>query len=174
MLRLKYLYKQSCSWQNLEFLRNTRSHPSIIKNVFHTKKITRIEQENWYTEDYCTDPNYMIWLVYDENKQVPIAYIQYHIESLIHRRCNVGYVISPEFSCISNVYDKKIINMMIKNVKGWKDEIHRLETKILTSDNVRLKKLTQCGFEIDSLIRDYIYKDGEYRDIYLLSYLIGV
>lgn len=173
MLRLKYLYKDNCSWQNLEFLRNTRSHPNIIENVFHSKKITRTEQEEWYENDYSTDPNYMIWIVYDDDKQSPIAYIQYHLESLIHRRCNVGYVISPEYSCVSNNYDKKVIKEMIKNVKGWKDEIHRLETKIFTTDEIRVQKLTDCGFEIDGIIRDYIFKDNEYRDVYLLSYLLG-
>ncbi len=172
MLRLKYLYKDNCSWQNLEFLRNTRSHPAILENVFHTKKITRIEQEDWYENEYCTDMNYKIWLVYDDDKQTPIGYIQYHVESLIHRRCNVGYVISPEYSCLTDKYDKKVINMMIKNVKGWDFEIHRLETKILTNDYVRLNKLTECGFEIDGIIRDYVFKNNEFKDIYILSYLI--
>lgn len=172
MLRLKFLYKTNCSWQNFEFLRITRSNPNIDKYLFHTKKITRIEQENWYYETYAKDPNFLIWFVYDIEMQVPIGYVQYHIESLIHRRCSVGYVIAPEFSIMKKKYELKIVKMMIKNVKGWKDNIHRLEIKIFPEDVSRFNSLTNCGFEVDGIIRDYIFKNFVPRDVYLLSYLL--
>jgi len=171
MLRMKFIFKTSCTWQNLEFLRETRSHPEVMKYLFHTKKITRIEQENWYDE-YKLNHNHLMWIVYDDQSNSPIAYIQYHIDSLLHRRCTAGYVIAPEFNYCAKKYDTNIIRMMVKNIKGWKDEIHRLQVKIFPEDILRLRKLTKAGFEVDGIIRDYIFKDGEFRDVYVLSYIL--
>lgn len=173
MLKLKFLFKDGCSWQTNEFLRETRSHPRTLENIFHTKKITRIEQEEWYEKEYCVDKNYLIWLVYDESKDAPVAYIQNRIESLIHKRCSFGYVIAPEHNIIKDIYSDAVIKMAVNNIIGMRDEIHRIETKILTTDLSRLEHLTNNGFEIDGVIRDYVYKDFQYKDVYVLSHLIN-
>lgn len=175
-IRFKYLFKNGYSWQNLEFLRMARSHPANVKFLFHTKLITRVEQEWWYENEYCKDPNYKIWIAYDEKSNEQIAYVQYHIESLIHRRCTAGYVMSPE--CYGK-YDKRILSWLVNNVRKWKfekeneTEIHRLQMLIFPDDVIRLNNLTNNGWEIDGVLRNYVYKDQIFRDVYVLSTLIS-
>ena len=59
-LRFKFFAKKQFSWQNSEFLRETRSHPFIVENLFHSKKITRTEQEQWYWDVYSNDFDFLI------------------------------------------------------------------------------------------------------------------
>ena len=96
-LRFKNFYKDHFSWQDSEFIRNVRSHPDTNKILFESKKITRVEQEYWYNNEYCKNENYMIWIAYDEERKCPIAYTQFFVESYVHRRIKFNYVISPEF-----------------------------------------------------------------------------
>lgn len=173
MLRFKFLHKnvqQNIIWMNLEFLKNTRNHPNIIKNLFHPKHQTRVEQESWYYDEYSKDLNHLIWIAYDEKKSCPIGYIQYHIETLIHRRCQVHYVVSNEFE--KSKYDNKLIKWSVDNVKSWNDEFHRLTAYIFPEDSKRLENYCSEGFEIDGILREYVYRDCLYRDVMVLSKLI--
>ncbi len=176
-IRFKYILKQGCAWQNLEFLRLTRSHPDNVKFLFHTKQITRVEQEWWYENEYCKDDNYKIWIAYDERSNEQIAYVQYHIESLIHKRCTAGYVLSPLYS--NSIYHKRILKWLVRNVKNWQfeigneTEIHRLQMYIFPEDIIRLNNLTNNGWEIDGIMRNYVFKDQKFRDVYVLSTLIS-
>lgn len=170
MLRFKYLYKDGCSWQNLEFLRATRSHPSVVKYSFHSKQITRMEQEWWYENEYCKDDNHKIYIAYDDKMECPIGYIQYKIRSIIHRRCSVNYVVAPMF--LDYKFDYKLIKWCVNSISNWTDEINRIDTKILVTDDNRLKNYIRTGFEIDGILRKYVYKDGIFQDIYVLSNLI--
>jgi RimJ/RimL family protein N-acetyltransferase len=171
MLRFKYLFKDEFNWQNIEFLKNTRNHPEIMKTRFHNRKLTRIDQEDWFYNTYSPDLNYKIWIAYSEEKSCPVGYIQYKIDSLVHRRCQVKYAIAPEFSGCG--YGKKIVKWSVDNVKTWEDEIHRLWATFLTDDEVIMESLSACGFEVDGVLRDYVYKDGVYRDVYVMSILIN-
>ncbi len=172
MLRFKYLYKDGCSWQNLEFLRETRSHPYVVKNCFHSKQITRIEQEWWYENEYSKDENHKIYVAYDDKMECPVGYVQYKIESVIHRRCNVNYVVAYQF--IDYKFDSKLIRWSVNNIisPSWGDEINRLQTMILVSDENRLKNYINNKFELDGILRKYVYKDGIFHDVYVLSRMI--
>lgn len=170
MLRFKFLYKDGCSWQNLEFLRATRSHPHIVKNSFHSKQITRIEQEWWYQNEYSQDENHKIYIAYDDKMECPIGYIQYKIESIIHRRCHVNYVVAYQF--IDHKYDSKLIRWCVNNISTWNDEMNRIQTMILVDDENRLQNYIRCGFEVDGILRKYVYKNGIFQDVYVLSTLV--
>jgi RimJ/RimL family protein N-acetyltransferase len=167
MLRFKQLYKDGCSWQNLEFLRATRSHPSVVKNLFHSKQITRVEQEYWYENEYCKDDNHKIWMAYDDKLECQIGYVQYHIESLVHRRCSVNYVVAPQFQAYK--YDKKLIRWTVSNIMNFEIDFNRIHTFVFPEDDIRVMNYTSCGFEIDGVLRKYVFKDGVYRDVWVLS-----
>ena len=107
-LRFKYLQKKFYIWQDLEFLRTVRSNALVGDILFSSKKITKVEQEDWFQSVYSCDNDYHIWLIYHEQKKCPIGYVTIRIDSIIHRRLNFNYIISPEFNYIK--CDKSIIN----------------------------------------------------------------
>lgn len=170
MLRFKFLYKDGCGWQNLEFLRATRSHPYVVKTSFHSKQITRIEQEWWYENEYSKDENHKIYIAYDDKMECPIGYVQFKIESIIHRRCSVNYVVAYQFA--DHKYDSKLIRWCVNSVSTWTDEINRIQTMILVDDENRLQNYIRCGFEVDAILRKYVYKNGIFQDVYVLSNIV--
>src|SRR3990167_6618936 len=96
-LRFKYLYKDYFDWKELEFLRQIRSHQDIQCQVFHEKKITKIEQEHWFYDTYCKDEEYTIYLVYSESRECIVSYVTLH-HNILNNRLQFDYFVSPEFS----------------------------------------------------------------------------
>lgn len=49
--------------------------------------------------------------------------------------------------------------------------IRRFEAKVLKTNEASLKMYEKCGFETEGLLRESVYKNGEYIDQYILGYL---
>ena len=175
-LRFKYFFKgdgkNDYNWMDSEFVRQLRSHPKVNQFLFQNKNITRIEQEYWWENEYSKNNNWHIWIVYDEGLECPIGYINTHIDSIMHRRCQTDYVISPEFD--ETKYETKIVRWMISNAKHLEPDMHKVWMYVFPENERKIEMLNKkFGFEVDGMIRDYVYKDGIYRDVYLLSVLIS-
>jgi hypothetical protein len=172
-LKYKYIYKDNYDWVELDFIRELRSNPAVIKNVFHSKAITNIEQEEWFSKDYAPNLNWKIYIIIDCEKNIPIGYVNFKIESLIDKRCSFDYFILPELSYIK--YDNFILKWCKYYSKVLEENIpiHRLQIYVFEYNKSKVEILYENGFEIDALIRDYIYKDGKYFNVYLMSAIIS-
>lgn len=51
--------------------------------------------------------------------------------------------------------------------------IHRIHANVLESNEQSLKMLKKCGFKIEGLLRDAVFKAGKYQNQYVLSLLRG-
>lgn len=49
--------------------------------------------------------------------------------------------------------------------------IHRIQANVLESNMQSLKMLKKCGYVIDGLLRESVFKDGRYQNQYVLSLL---
>jgi hypothetical protein len=174
-LRYKYFVKgdKSISYNHLdnEFLRQLRSHPKVNKFLFQDKNITRIEQEYWWENEYSNNDSWKIWIVYDEYIERPIGYINTKIDSIIHRRCQTDYVISPEFD--EAKYENKIIKWMINNSKNIEIDIHKIWMYVLSENIKKIETMNKFGFEIDGIVRDHICKNNIFKDVYLMSLIVS-
>jgi len=169
-LRFKYFYKDVYNWKEADFLRMARSHPLVSKHLFESKNITRVEQEDWFERIYKDDIDHKIWIVYDEEISAPIGYVQYHIDSVIHKRCEVGYVIHPLY--FGKGFGHALVDWSIRNVTTFEEEIHKLWLTVFTNNNIAIKIYQKNNFNIEGIYRDYIYKDGIYRSVFMMSLLI--
>lgn len=169
-LRFKFFAKKQFSWQNSEFLRQTRSHPDIVPKLFHTKKITRCEQEQWYWDIYSNNLNFYIYIAYDEKIQNSIGYVQFHIDSLIHKRCEVGYVVHPLYQ--KKGYGGELIKWSMWTMLNWEDDINRMWLTVFPENKKAIGLYKKYGFSEDGVMKDYIYKDGIYRNVSLMSVLL--
>lgn len=170
-LRFKYFYKDVFNWKELEFLRNTRNHPLVRKNLFNLRTITRIEQEEWFEQEYTKNENKRIWIVYDEEIHAPVGYIQYIIDSVIHKRCEVGYVVHPMHH--GKGFGNAFVDWSIRNVTTFEEEIHRLWLTVLPDNEKAVAIYHKNGFKIDGLMRDYVYRDGTFENVYIMSLLLN-
>lgn len=169
-LRFKSVLKNVFIWQDSEFLRVTRSHPDVVSSLFHSKKITKIEQEEWYEGVYQQDPNFRIYIAFNTKFSKPVGYVQFHIDSLIHRRCEVGYVVSPNF--YGNGYGDRMVKWSINWAIGQGDDIHRLFLTVFPENKKAIHIYEKNGFVKESLMKDYVFKDGKYRDVVLMVMLL--
>lgn len=171
-LRFKYFYKDNFNWMDSEFIRKTRSDELIYKNLFITKKITRIEQEHWFEKEYSQDKNWHLWIAYDEDLSVPVSYISIKIDSIIHKRVHFNYVMPNSFSN-KKFYHNNIMRFVINTSKDIEIDMHKLWTYSFLQNEKRIKYLCEkWNFEIDGILREHVHKDGEFRDVYVLSLLL--
>jgi len=175
-LRFKFFFKgenqKDYNWMDSEFIRQLRSNINVNKFLFQTKNITKIEQEYWWEHEYSKNENWKIWIIYDEKIECPIGYINMHIDSIAHRRCQVDYIISPDFDEMK--YETKIIKWMINSAKKIEIDIHKIWLYVFPENERKIELLNKkFGFEIDGIIRDHVYKDGKFRSVYLMSLLVS-
>lgn len=169
-LRFKRFYKNTFNWQESEFLRTVRSNPLVMEGLFENKKITKTQQEDWYHNVYSKNPNFNIIIAYDESISAPVGYIQFHIDSLIHRRCEVGYVVHPEFW--RKGFGRALVHWSIINVTTWEEQIHKLWLTVFSTNKKAIQIYQEQGFVIEGLMKDYVYKNKKYRDVYFMSQFI--
>ena len=162
-LRFKPFYKNTFNWQESEFLRNTRSHPLVAENLFEDRKITKTQQEEWFNEIYSKNLNFQIVIAYDEEISAPVGYIQFHIDSLIHRRCEVGYVVHPEFW--GKGYGSALVHWSTIHITTWEETIHRVWLTVFPENKRAIEIYKEFGFKIDGIFKKYVYKDKKYRDV---------
>jgi len=163
-LRFKYLYKDYFDWKELEFLRQIRSHQDIQCQVFHEKKITKIEQEHWFYDTYCKDEEYTIYLVYSESRECIVSYVTLH-HNILNNRLQFDYFVSPEFSFIN--YDDQIMKWIIN--KSILEEVHKLWSYILIDNTNKIKIFTKHGLKFEFCIKDFILKNGKYINVNVMS-----
>lgn len=170
MARLKYEYlvKSCMKSQASEFLRTTRQNKEVAKYLFEDKKITRQGQEAWY-KGYSKDENTRIWLV--TNGSVYVGYVTFHIKSLYHRRAEVGYVVHPDFQ--NQGIGKAMVKWSIKKATEFEEGIHRLCLTVFPWNMGAHKLYAEVGFKKDGILRHYVFKDGEYKDVTVMSYILS-
>jgi RimJ/RimL family protein N-acetyltransferase len=170
LLRYKYLAKNSINWSDLEFLRVTRNNRLVNENLFCELHITRGQQEEWYYNVYNKNLDFRVWICYSVKDNCPIGYVQYHIDSIKHHRCEVGYAVSPLYQ--GQGFGRKIVKWSLDNLKKWEEEIHKVWLTVLLKNEGALKLYSEEGFEIEGLLEDHVYKNGVYYDVYIMSKFI--
>lgn len=65
-----------------------------------------------------------------------------------------------------------MIKWMVNDLVNIGDEFNRIQALVFPEDDVRVLNYTGCGFEIDGVLRKYVYKNNEYRDVWVLSKLL--
>lgn len=171
MAKLKYEYfvKSSLKSTASEFLRTTRCHPSVNKYLFEDKKISREEQESWY-ELYSKDLNIYIHLVIEKKSGLYIGYVTLKIKSLYHRRCEVGFVVHPDFQ--SNGYGLAMVKWSIKEAAKLEEGIHKLSLTVFPWNESAIRIYEKAGFEKEGCAREYVFKKNEYFDVLFMSLLL--
>ena len=49
--------------------------------------------------------------------------------------------------------------------------MHKVTAEVLSENKASIAMFTKCGFSVDGILRDDVYKNGRYYDVYTLSIL---
>lgn len=78
------------------------------------------------------------------------------------QRSEVGYIISPAYQ--NRGYASESLMAFIKYLFDEYD-IHRVEGRHLADNIASGRVMDKAGMEVEGVLRDYYYKDGEFHDV---------
>lgn len=171
LIRFKKFHKDEFNWQESEFLREVRSHPEINLECFTNKKITRVEQEYWFYNEYIKQSNREIFIGYDVERKEMICYVDIYSDSVMHKRKSFDFFVDPKI-VNRHIYIEPTLRWCIHKASQNELETHRFQIFVESSLDHKIELLNKFGFEIDGLIRDFAFDGNKWKNYYLMSLII--
>lgn len=89
--------------------------------------------------------------------------------NMINRSCE-SHILIGEHDFWGQGYAREALMLAIKYMFEERN-MHRIQANILESNVSSLKMHEKCGYKIDGILRDAVYKAGKYQNMYVLSLL---
>lgn len=152
--------------RHLEELRKIRSDPEISKWLISPSgHISAAAQERWF-ERYLEDPSIRIWMLVESGKVR--GYGQLCCIDLFHQSAELGVVIAPRHQGAGS--GRMIIRRLLK-IAYEELGMHRVELTVFEDNEKAIRAYQGCGFSIDGVLRDAAFKDGQFRNLMVMSRL---
>lgn len=151
-------YKTSIHWRRDDTIWSMLGGPKYFVSEAYEKKW--IENEIFNSRDV----KLAVCLI-ESNKHIGNVY--FTDINQINQSCH-SHVLIGEKDCWGKGYAKEALLLGIDYMVNQRN-IHRFEAKILESNNASLKMHQKCGFEIEGLLRQSVYKDGQFQNQYITS-----
>ncbi len=177
-LHFRYLIKSNAAMMgDVEFIRITRNHPEVNAGLFRDVLISRIDQEQWFSNVYCDNQNQQIYVAVDKKTQQQIGYVQF-TRNLIDRNVEAGYVVHPNYG--GRGFGTRLVRWSIEFLKTpgllpfdeLKGTAHKVWLLCLASNKKAIKIYYKCGFKLDGVLPDHIFKNGKYEGVVNMSMII--
>lgn len=81
-----------------------------------------------------------------------------------------SHILIGEKDCWGKGYAKEALTLLCDYMFAERN-IHRIQAIVLESNQASLKMHQKCGYKIDGLMRDSVFKDGKFQNQYILSLL---
>ena len=88
---------------------------------------------------------------------------------MINRSCH-SHILIGEREFWGKGYAKEALMLAIEYMFKERN-IHRIQANVLESNIASLKMHEKCGYKIEGLLREVVYKAGKYHNQYVLSLL---
>lgn len=108
------------------------------------------------------------WAIFEED--TPVGLVTVHSADPYARSCEFGVLIDAASSSHPHQTAHEITNQFCSYAFDYKN-LHKIYMKILDSREGLKTRLEAIGFTCESILRDSIYFQGEYRNEFLLSCL---
>ena len=150
----------------IEFVRRVRNDPRVNKYLFTDAHISKEEQENWYRKQ-LRDKKNPVFIAFAD---VPVGYCQVKNIDYVNRSCELGFCTAPEYQ--NKGYGTILVKELIKYVTE-KLNMHRLYLEVFADNEKAIRLYERCGFRNEGILRDNVYKNGRFRDVMVMSYLVN-
>lgn len=151
-------YKTSIHWRRDDAIWSMLGGPKYFVSEAYEKKW--IENEIFNSRDV----KLAVCLV-ESNKHIGNVY--FTDINQINQSCH-SHVLIGEKDYWGKGYAKEALLLGIDYMINQRN-IRRFEAKILESNIASLKMHQKCGFEIEGLLRQSVYKDGQFHNQYIIS-----
>lgn len=169
-VKLSELYKDSVDVALLNALYNIRFDASVSVNRFGKDRLTRVEQEHWFYEDYANEKERYIFIVYDIKTGNSIGYVDLHVESLIHKRIRFSVaLLNKYYDC---GYDNDIFTALVEKAQKYCIGVEKFTAFVFAHDKHSIRMLKKQGFEVEACLKKHVVKNGVRKDVYSLCKFI--
>ena len=81
-----------------------------------------------------------------------------------------SHILIGETDCWGKGYAREALLMAVSYMFNERN-IHRIEARVLESNTQSLRMHEKCGYKVDGLLRDTVFKDGRWQNQYVMSLL---
>ena len=152
--------------EHLEFVRKVRNNPRINKYLFIDAHISKKDQEDWYKK-LLEDKKHFVFIAFDG---VPVGYGQVKNIDCVTCSCELGFCVAPEYQ--SKGYGAMLIKKLTEYVVREFD-MRRLYLKAFADNKKAIELYKKCGFRKEKILHDKIFKDGNFKDVVVMSIIRG-
>ncbi|HUV45504.1 MAG TPA: UDP-4-amino-4,6-dideoxy-N-acetyl-beta-L-altrosamine N-acetyltransferase [Dehalococcoidia bacterium] len=150
------------SREYVEFVRQVRNDPRVSEHLFTDTHISKEEQERWYRKQARDKRSFVFIALADR----PVGYCQIKNVDYVNLSCEVGFCLAPEYQ--SKGYGAALVKELIRYARG-KLNMHRVYLEVFADNERAIRLYERCGFGKEGLLRHKILKNGEFRDVVVMS-----
>jgi diamine N-acetyltransferase len=170
-LKGKHIYLRALEPEDLNFIYDIENDQSVweISNTVtpYSKFLIKHYLKNAHKDIYEAK---QLRLVICNDENIAIGLIDLFDFDFKNKRAGIGVLIKEE-SHRQKGYSNEALELLIKYSKNHLD-LHQLYCNISEDNNMSLKLFKNHGFEIVGLKHDWNYKNGSFKNEYLLQRIL--
>ena len=154
--------------EHLSYLLKWRNDPEVQRWIFQKWPLSLAEQEKWFNS-YLGNERYKILTIYHESDKKNIGYIR--LASIDYQNSSVeigGDIGEREYrgKGIGKIMYREALKLAFDELN-----MNRVYLHVLEDNEVAINLYTKIGFKKDGLLRQFVFKDGKFRNVFVMSML---
>ena len=140
----------------------------VRQYLMRTSPLNKIREKEFVENLYKDDQEIVLGIVLKENDQL-IGNIAITHVSIPHRHASLGIFIGDK-TCWSKGYGTEALKLMLGH--GFDQlNLHRIFLSVLSFNARAISAYEKAGFKREGVLREHMYKNGEYHDVYYMGIL---
>ena len=166
MLKGKIISLRKVKQEDLKFFRDWRNTPAIWQNNTQFILLNLKQQDSWFNRINSINTKEKMVTIINE-KQNPIGICGFVQIDNNHKNAKIAIIIGK-----TRLHSKGIgtesLNLLLKY--GFnKLKIHRIDAEVIEYNEKSINFFQKLGFEPDAVMRDYIFRNGKWWNLVVLS-----
>lgn len=158
-IRFRYMRED-----DLELVMNWRMMPDITKYMNTDPKLTLEGQKKWFYEKKKNPDNYLFMI---EEDDTPIGVFTIVDLDRVNNRCSSGLYIGEKSRRSLGLTMR--LEYSIQDFIFYTLNLNRTTAEIFSENKGLIRINHMCGWEIEGVMKQHVYKNGVYHDITLLA-----
>jgi len=170
MLLGKRVYLRAIEEKDLPYMILWRNDPRVNQYFFDNPSISLVMQKQWF-ENLLKDTREVFWIIENISTGESIGMISLSHIDLRNRKAELGhFLLYPPEKYKGKGYGKEVEELVLEygfNYLG----LNRIQLEIFTDNESVINMHKKFGFKIEGTFKQYVFKDGKFRDVYFMTLL---
>lgn len=166
----KRVFLRAFEYSDLAFINELRNDDTLYELTCGNKYHISSERDKKWIEDKIFNNYHQLYLVVCSNEdKKPIGYISASNIDYINRKAELGgLVLLQEYSRLG--LGTEATQLILDHLFGELG-MNMVYTDIKEDHKASLRMAERLGFQIDGMLRDYVYKNNKFHNVYFVSIL---